>query len=123
MGLFDKLFGKKTSNEIESKIDEVSSDSAEVGKREISFSMKYWIDWKPETKEKDWSKTTCCYEEEGGERYKLLCKRLYELDRLYTRAEIEGISLKLGYSVFDSPGGSDDCCCYWNSEVIPTIKK
>ena len=57
MGLFDKLFGKKTSNEIESKIDEISSDSAEVGKREISFSMKYWIDWKPKTKEKDWSKT------------------------------------------------------------------
>lgn len=123
MGFFNKLFGKKNSTLIESKNEDDSTNHTEDNKREISFSMKYWIEWKPETKEKDWSKTTCCYEEEGGERYKLLCKRLYELDRLYTRAEIESISLKLGYSVFDSPGGSDDCCCYWNSKVIPTVKK
>ena len=123
MGFFDRLFGKINTNEIESKIENISNTPSENENREISFSMKYWIDWKPETKEKDWLKTSCCYEEEGGERYKLLCKRLYDLDRLYTRAEIESISLKLGYSVFDSPGGSDDCCCYWNSKVIPTIKK
>jgi hypothetical protein len=123
MGFYDRLFGKINTNDIESKIENFSNKPSENENREISFSMKYWIDWKPETKEKDWSKTSCCYEEEGGERYKLLCKRLYDLDRLYTRAEIESISLKLGYSVFDSPGGSDDCCCYWNSKVIPTIKK
>ena len=33
------------------------------------------------------------------------CKRLIELDRVYTRSEIETISQRLGYSVFDRAGG------------------
>ena len=38
------------------------------------------------------------------------CKRLIELDRVYTRAEIETISQRLGYSVFDRAGG------WWGSK-------
>lgn len=123
MGFFDKIFGKKSSADIDSNNVEQSVDSIENVSREISYSMKYWIDWKPKSKIKDWSKTTCCYVDESGERYKHLCKRLYDLDRVYTRAEIESISLKLGYSVYDNIGGSEDCCCYWNSAVMHKIKK
>lgn len=38
------------------------------------------------------------------------CKRLIELDRVYSRAEIETISQRLGYSVFDRAGG------FWGSK-------
>lgn len=37
------------------------------------------------------------------------CKRLIELDRLYTRAEIESISQRVGFSVWDRKGG------FWNN--------
>ena len=38
------------------------------------------------------------------------CKRLIELDRVYSRSEIETISQRLGYSVFDRAGG------FWGSK-------
>jgi hypothetical protein len=122
MSFFDKIFGKKKISEIDADQKENSSPSNDDSKRELSFSIKYFIKWKPKAKHKDWLKTKCCYLEESGERYKPLCKRLYDLDRIYTRAEIESMSLRLGYSVYDSPGGSDDCCCYWESEVFAERK-
>ena len=33
------------------------------------------------------------------------CRKLIELDRLYTRKEIEAISIRLGYNVFERKGG------------------
>jgi hypothetical protein len=53
-----------------------------------------------------------------------------QLDRLYSRAEIEAISARLGYSVFDRRGGwwtqpngqaSPSCRHRWFSQVV--IKK
>jgi DNA-binding Lrp family transcriptional regulator len=58
------------------------------------------------------------------------CARLMQLDKLYTRAEIEAISLRLGYSVFDRRGGwwtmpdgehSPSCRHIWSSQIV--IKK
>jgi hypothetical protein len=53
------------------------------------------------------------------------CKRLIELDRLYTRAEIESISQRVGYSVFDRKGGfwgsKEECRHRWVSNIV--IKK
>jgi len=58
------------------------------------------------------------------------CARLMQLDKLYTRAEIEAISLRLGYSVFNRRGGwwtmpdgehSPSCRHVWASSVV--IKK
>lgn len=53
------------------------------------------------------------------------CKRLIELNRVYTRAEIETISQRLGYSVFDRAGGfwgdSPKCRHEWRRNII--IKK
>lgn len=58
------------------------------------------------------------------------CAKLMELNRLYTRADIEAISRRLGYSVFDRGGGwwnmgdgvnSPSCRHQWVSKVV--IKK
>jgi hypothetical protein len=53
------------------------------------------------------------------------CKKLIELNRLYSRAEIENVSLRLGYSVWDRRGGwwGDDPQCrhIWVSHVV--VKK
>jgi hypothetical protein len=61
---------------------------------------------------------------------RVFCARLMQLDRLYSRAEIEAISARLGYSVFDRRGGwwtqpngnhSPSCRHRWFSQVV--IKK
>jgi hypothetical protein len=58
------------------------------------------------------------------------CARLMQLDRLYTRREIEAISARLGYSVFDRGGGwwtrpsgyhSPSCRHEWRANVV--VKK
>jgi hypothetical protein len=58
------------------------------------------------------------------------CARLMGLDRLYTRREIEAISSRLGYSVFDRGGGwwtrpsgyhSPSCRHEWRANVV--VKK
>lgn len=53
------------------------------------------------------------------------CKKLIELDRLYSRTEIESISQRLGYSVWDRRGGwwgdSPTCRHMWVSHVV--VKK
>jgi len=58
------------------------------------------------------------------------CQRLIALDRLYSRAEIEAISARLGYSVFDRRGGwwtmpngehSPSCRHRWFAQTV--IKK
>lgn len=55
------------------------------------------------------------------------CKRLIALNRLYSRADIESISARLGYSVFDRRGGwwtkpdgvhSPSCRHVWKSQVV-----
>lgn len=48
------------------------------------------------------------------------CKKLIELNRLYTRREIEEISMHLGYSVFDRKGG-DGCRHKWVRQTV--VKK
>lgn len=53
------------------------------------------------------------------------CRRLLQLDRLYTRAEIESISQRVGYSVFDREGGfwgdKPHCRHIWQRHIV--IKK
>jgi hypothetical protein len=53
------------------------------------------------------------------------CAKLMRLERLYSRSEIESISRRLGYSVFDRGGGwwgnSPSCRHQWVSKVV--IKK
>lgn len=53
------------------------------------------------------------------------CKKLINLDRMYSRAEIESISQRVGYSVFDRKGGfwgkKEECRHRWVANVV--IKK
>jgi hypothetical protein len=53
------------------------------------------------------------------------CKRLIELDRYYSRAEIESISQRVGFSVWDRKGGwwgeSPECRHEWRRNIV--IKK
>ncbi|HWJ29548.1 MAG TPA: winged helix-turn-helix domain-containing protein, partial [Flavisolibacter sp.] len=53
------------------------------------------------------------------------CRKMIQLNRLYSRAEIEAISLRLGYSVWDRKGGwwgkNPECRHRWVSNVV--VKK
>lgn len=50
------------------------------------------------------------------------CKRLIELDRLYTRSEIEQISQRVGFSVWDRKGGfwgdKEECRHRWVANIV-----
>lgn len=70
------------------------------------------------------------YEGPKDSRNRPFCKKLLELDRLYSRAEIETISQRLGYSVWDRRGGwwtqpdgtkSPSCRHRWESHIV--VKK
>lgn len=60
----------------------------------VDVFIKYTYEKRPEAKGPEIIDTT-----------RPFCKRLIELDRVYTRNEIETISQRLGYSVFDRAGG------------------
>lgn len=53
------------------------------------------------------------------------CRKMIALKRLYSRAEIEAISARLGYSVFDRKGGwwgkNPECRHLWKSNIV--VKK
>lgn len=53
------------------------------------------------------------------------CRKMVHLNRLYSRAEIEAISLRLGYSVWDRKGGwwgkNPECRHLWKSNIV--VKK
>jgi hypothetical protein len=66
------------------------------------------------------------YEGPQDSRNRPFCARLMELSRLYSRAEIETISARLGYSVFDRRGGfynhngviEPHCRHNWKSNIV-----
>ena len=47
-----------------------------------------------------------------------LCKYLYDSKKFFKRSEIELMSAKLGYSVWDCVGGNEGCQCKWESFVV-----
>ena len=85
-----------------------------------TYEIRYSYEWKPEipVNERD----------TPSHPSRAFCRRLMELDRFYTRKEIELISLRLGYSVFDRGGGwwgqgagqppSPSCRHEWRSNVL-----
>lgn len=87
-----------------------------------SFMVRYSYEWRSDIpgNERDSA--------DHPSRY--FCARLMQLDRLYSRAEIESISARLGYSVFDRRGGwwtkpngqhSPSCRHRWFAQTV--IKK
>lgn len=70
------------------------------------------------------------YEGPQDSRNRPFCAKMMQLDRLYNRQEIEKISQRLGYSVFDRRGGfwnqgngiiSEHCRHNWKSNIV--VKK
>lgn len=87
-----------------------------------SFMVRYSYEWRTDvpSSERDTS--------DHPSRY--FCARLLELNRLYSRSEIESISARVGYSVFDRKGGwwtmpngsaSPSCRHRWFAQTV--IKK
>ncbi len=113
MGLFDK---------IKSAFNSKQEAPKEAEKNVTSFVVRYEMVWKEDVlqEDRDFNKTTCC--NESG-----FCRILMEMNKVYTRTDIEQITARLGYSVFDNIGGSTNeegfpiCCCTWKSVVL--VKK
>jgi hypothetical protein len=82
-----------------------------------SFKVMYSYEWKTEvpTNERDTPEHPS----------RAFCKKLIALDKLYSRSDIESITARLGYSVFDRGGGwwgdSPSCRHTWMSNIV--IKK
>ena len=85
------------------------------------FQVMYSYEWKPQFHVSDANKSTTPLIENS----RPFCVKMVQLDRLYTRREIEMISGRLGYSVFDRAGGwwgkSPSCRHYWRTNVV--VKK
>lgn len=87
-----------------------------------SFMVRYSYEWRSDIPANE--------RNSANHPSRVFCARLMQLDRLYSRAEIEAISARLGYSVFDRRGGwwtqpngnhSPSCRHRWFSQVV--IKK
>jgi len=87
-----------------------------------SFMVRYSYEWRSDIPGNERNST--------DHPSRVFCARLMQLDRLYSRAEIEAISARLGYSVFDRRGGwwtkpngqhSPSCRHRWYAQTV--IKK
>ena len=87
-----------------------------------SFMVKYSYEWRSDIPGNE--------RDSADHPSRTFCARLMQLDRLYSRAEIEAISARLGYSVFDRRGGwwtqpngnhSPSCRHRWFAQTV--IKK
>ena len=47
-----------------------------------------------------------------------LCSAIHSSNKMFTRSEIETLSIKLGYSVWDNVGGNEECKCCWKSFIV-----
>ena len=87
-----------------------------------SFMVRYSYEWRSDIPGNE--------RDSADHPSRVFCARLMQLDRLYSRAEIESISARLGYSVFDRRGGwwtqpngnhSPSCRHRWFAQTV--IKK
>jgi len=90
-----------------------------------TFEIRYSYEWKPEV--------PVGQRDTAEHPSRPFCKKLMSLDRFYTRREIETLSQRLGYSVFDRGGGwwgqgaglppSPSCRHEWRSNVVIRKRK
>jgi DNA-binding Lrp family transcriptional regulator len=86
----------------------------------LRYEIRYSYEWKPEVPESE--------RDTAEHPSRPFCKKMMSLDRFWNRREIESISLRLGYSVFDRAGGwwgqgagqpaSPSCRHEWRSNVL-----
>ena len=87
----------------------------EPASEKMEISVRYSYEWNEDVPEN----------EQDTPEYpsRPFCKKLIELNRLYTRKDIEDISQRLGYSVWDRKGG-DGCRHRWVAQtVVKKVKK
>jgi len=93
--------------------EEKKADEEDVSKsKKTQISIKYSYEWHEDVPDEE--KDTL----ENPSRP--FCKKLMELNRHYTRYDIEQISERLGYSVWERKGG-DGCRHRWVSQIV--VKK
>lgn len=104
------------------KIKTVGQD--EVIERTLTEPLKTQTDKKPETLN---FKILYSYEGPEDDRNRDFCARLLEMNKLWSRSEIESMSMRLGYSVWDRRGGwwtkpdgthSVSCRHNWQSNIV-----
>ena len=78
----------------------------------VEISVRYSYEWNEDVPEEE--------KDTSEQPSRPFCKKLMELNRLYTRKDIEDISERLGYSVWDRKGG-DGCRHRWLSQTV--VKK
>lgn len=119
---------------IEQKVVQVGEDS--VIERTLTDSVtNINTEYKPETTEIFVRYT---YETKPGAGAPVIpgtrpfCKKLVSMEKMYTRSEIERISERVGYSVYDRAGGfwkqpdgttSPSCRHYWKTNIVVRKKK
>ena len=95
-----------------------------VVERTLTEPLKTQTDKKPETLN---FKILYSYEGPKDNRNRDFCARLLEMDKLWSRSEIESMSMRMGYSVWDRRGGwwtkpngdhSKSCRHNWVSNVV-----
>jgi len=115
---------KRLSSEgrISIKITKVGQD--DVIERTLTEPLKTQTDKKPETLN---FKILYSYEGPKDDRNRDFCARLLEMDKLWSRSEIETMSRRMGYSVWDRRGGwwtmpngdhSKSCRHNWVSNIV-----
>jgi len=104
------------------KVTKVGQD--EIIERTLTEPLKTQTDKKPETLN---FKILYSYEGPQDDRNRDFCARLLEMDKLWSRSEIESMSMRLGYSVWDRRGGwwtkpngthSLSCRHNWQSNIV-----
>lgn len=81
-----------------------------MGEKELLF--RYGIVTKDDESENpDFINYECC-------KTHPLCEHIHSSKKMFSRSEIELISAKLGYPVFDNVGGNDKCQCKWKSFIV-----
>jgi DNA-binding Lrp family transcriptional regulator len=104
------------------KIKTVGQD--EVIERTLTEPLKQQTDKKPETIN---FKILYSYEGPEDDRNRDFCARLLEMNKLWSRSEIESMSMRMGYSVWDRRGGwwtkpngdhSISCRHEWRSNIV-----
>jgi hypothetical protein len=103
MSLFNFFKRKKKAVPLEQDVE-----------RKVQISVAYSYEWKESIPQEE--------RDTPGHESRPFCKKLIELNRYYTRAEIEKMSEHLGYSVWDRCGGVD-CRHMWKSNIVTREKK
>lgn len=115
---------KRLASEVRISVKPTKVGQDEVIERTLTEPLKQQTDKKPETLN---FKILYSYEGPKDDRNRDFCARLLDMDKLWSRSEIESMSMRMGYSVWDRRGGwwtkpngthSISCRHDWVSNIV-----